>query len=723
MKEHRGFCAMLALLAVPVVLATAGAAQGAGLSGNVVDGQGKPATGVFLMLMTPQWQPKTFTNSGSDGTFKLDGAAKGDLIICQPPTIKNAEGLELFSLQPRIYQMGDKSAATFKLPAAGCLILRGYDASGQLMRFEDYEKRGKFAGQFCGVTGMGGELKPPCCWWVHDKESGGFGAKREKGLPAFMVEPKERFIIQMLYWEVPGYGKLLLRADNGGQGFAVNAPGEHAIIQVAVELARTAVDDLVKRADAYPADAKTKIEEVKTKLADAMKLTDEPQRNQASNGVLSAALKLRDDLELAAAEAAIPSVRKGKLQIQVADAKGAPAAKCKVHIRQTSRDFSFGVLEGSPYNAKAYEQARQEGFDLATVLLGWNWTKPDGDDWSGVDRTFGVSALKKLGYAVKGHGVIFLQGYGIMPDAAKTMKASDLPKAILDHEQVLMEGAIGKQIDIWEVINEPGYTNVVNLPRKDVVELAKASARLAKERTGKPTLINSGHDINFGSKYLMYDTDGNPWDNYSTTYHEFLLELQQADGLKDIDIVGLQIYPGSHLSALFGGIETPAFTPSWVLDTVERYAKDFGKPIHITEFSLPSYYGPTWKCGYWKDKWSPQVQADYADMVYTFAFAHPSVQSVTWWGISALKPDVETGCLYDRMYKAKPVLERIRQRMAAWTTELDAETDASGAALLEGFGGEYEITVTMPDGKTTTATAHIKERDTATVTIKPGSDK
>ncbi len=709
--------------ALLVMLALAGAAHGAGLKGNVVDAQGKPANAVFLMLMTPQWQSKTYTNTGTDGTFSLDGAAKADLIICQPPTVKNAEGLELFSLEPRIYRMGDSAKATFTLPAAGCLILRGYDATGKLMRYEDYTKKGEFAGQFCYLTSIEGELRPPCCWWVHDRESGGFGAKREKGLPAFMIAPEARFVVQMLFWEVPGYGKLLLRADNGGQGFAVGAAGEPAIFQVAVELARTAVDDLVKRADAYPADAKSKFDDIKGRLADALAKSAEPERAAAANGVLAAALRLRDDLELAAAEAAIPTVRMGKLQILVTDAKGAPVAKCKVHVKQKSRDFSFGVLEGSPYNAKAYEMARQAGFDLATVLLGWNWTKPVGDDWSGIDQTFGVSALKKLGYTVKGHGVIFLQDYGIMPPEAKTMKVADLPKAILDHQKVLFEGAVGKQIDIWEAINEPGYTNVVKLPRNDVIEMLKASARNVKKLTGKPTLINSAHDINFGSKFMIYDTDGKPWDDYAITYYEFLKLAQQAGALDDVDIIGMQLYPGTHLSAMFGGLEGPAFTPSWILDMLDRYAKAFGKPIHITEFALPSYYGPTWKCGYWRDKWSPKTQAEYADMVYALAFAHPSVHSVTWWGVSALKPDVETGSLYDKANKPKPVLERIQQRMAAWTTEADAETDASGTASLDGFGGDYDISATLPGGKTAAASAHIKERDTASVTIKAGSGK
>ena len=700
-----------------VAFALMGNLAAEGLSGILQDGGGQPVPGAFMMLVTPKFAMKQYANTAAGGTFSLSGAAKDDLVIVQAPSKPNAEGLTIYSLQPRIFRVGAESKANLQLPAAGCVVLKGYDSNGKLMRCEDYTKRGSFAGQYCYLTDLDNQMCGPSCWWVHDKESNVPGAQREKGLPAFAVEPGGKCAVQMLFWDAPGYGKLWLRADNDGKGFGVNAAGECVIVEVSVELAKTAVRDLARRAEHFPADAQAQIKDVEGRLAEALKASDEPKRAAGASGVLSAALKLRDDLEYEAAKTAIPSVRKGKAHIQV---QGGKAGKCAVQLKQQKHDFLFGVLEGSPYNATAYQQARKAGFELATVLLGWNWTEPKGDDWSAVDKTFGVSALKKLGYTVKAHGVIFLQAYGITPDKALKMDKKDLPNAILEHQKVLLNGALGKQIDLWEIINEPGYTNILGLDRKDVIATMAAAAKNIKEITSKPSLVNSAHDITFGAKYMVYATNGKPADDYPLTFSEFLKLAADAGAMKDADLIGLQVYPGTHLSAMFGGLEGPAFTPSWLLDTIERYAQ-FGKPIHITEFSLPSSYGKTWNCGYWRAPWDEKTQADYADAVYTLAFGNPHVQSVTWWGVSALKPDVETGNLFDRTGKPKPVAERLQQLIKEWTTDASDKTDATGNVTLEGFGGDYELTVTPEGGKPVTQQVHIRERETTEVTVQLGS--
>jgi hypothetical protein len=708
-------CAKARTAGLAVVLA-AGPAWAGGVSGTISDTGGNPAKGVFLLLTSPGFAAKQFTTTGADGGFALSAAAKDDFIILQPPTKENDRGLAVFSLQPRIYRMGDGTAAALRLPPAGGLVLKGYDDSGKLMRYEDYTRRGTFAGQFAYVTDLDDRMRPPACWWIHDKESGGFGAKKEKGLPAFALEPGAKYVLHVLYWEVPAYGKLMLRADNAGQGFFVSAPGECLVVEVAVELARTAVADLVRRGVSYASEALARIAGIGARLADAGKLPDEPARAAAASGILSEALKLRDDLEYEAAKAAIPGLRKGTVRIRVQDAKGAPAAACKLRIKQTSHDFLFGVCEGSPYNAAAYEQARQAGFELATVLLGWNWTGPQGGDWSAVDKTFGLSALKKLGYRVKAHGVIYLQDYGIMPDKALRMDKKELPVAILDHQKTLIASAIGKQIDLWEVMNEPGAANIVHLPRPDVLAMIRTAAQNIRELSGKPALINSAHEINFGAKYTLYGMDNEPIDAYSVTYADFLQQANDAGALDDVDLIGLEVYPGTHLSRMFGGIEGPAFTPSWLLDVIERYAR-FGKPLHITEFSLPSTHDKDWNCGYWREPWNETTQADYADAVYTLAFGNPHVQSVTWWGVSALKPDVETSCLFDKDGKPKPVLERLQRRLAEWTTAATAETDPAGMAALDGFAGDYELTVTPANGRGVTQTIHVFERKSTPVTV------
>jgi len=710
----------LALLALFGVVTGGGAAEG--LSGVLHDTQNQAVTAAFLALMSPTFdQIKQTAFTGKDGAFEFSRAEAGDHVVVQPPTQRNRQGINAFRLQPRVYRLGPEATVTLRLPPAGCFVLDGYDNAGKLMRVEDYLRAGSFGSVFCYVTDLEDQMKPAVSWWVHNEDSG-FKKTRENGLPALAIEPgDDTYAVHVLFWEVPGYGKLMLRADNAGAGFRVGQAGECVVLELNVELARTAVADLGRRREALPERAGPEIDAIQTRLEEALSVADKPLRAAAANGVLAAALKLRDDLEYEAANAAIPRVRRGKVAIRVVGANGAALPGCGVQIRQRSHDFLFGIFEGSPYNAKAHTKAREAGFEMATVLLGWNWTEPANDDWDPIDEVFGVSALKALGFKVKAHGVIYLQGYGITPERAMAMDKAEVPAAILEHQRALLQSPLGKPIDLWEVINEAGVTNILGLPRADVIALTRQAASTIKQETGKPTLINSAHEIDFGRKYLAFSTDNVPLGDYALTYSDFLRQAADAGALEAIDTIGLQVYPGTHLSEVFGGIEGPAFTPAWLLDTIERYAARFDKPVHITEFSLPSSYGADWKCGYWRAPWNESVQAECADYVYTLAFGNPHVHSVTWWDFAADKPAVVTGSLVDKRYEPKPVLERLTQRFREWTTEASAETDPAGAATIEGYAGEYELTLTSPDGARVTRTFHISERETTALTVEVGS--
>jgi hypothetical protein len=681
-----------------------------------------------VALMSPQYAFKQYTTTSQDGAFQFSEAEKGHLIAIQPPTLRNEQGVYSFSIQPRIYVVGDSPAATLRLPPSGCLVLKAYDADGRLMRYEDYIRKGTYSGQFAYLTNLEGEMRPPSAWWVHDDVSAGANAKRENGLPAFAVEPGASYVVHLLFWEVPSYMKLWLRADNGGQGFPVSAPGECIILEVNAELARTAVAQLVRRSERFGPDAKERIAAVEVSLNEALGNSEPAKRAKRADETLLAALRLRDQLELDAARSSIPAVRKGKLRLNVEGTKGA----CKVRLAQRSHDFLFGVYEGSPYNAAAYESARKAGFDMATVLLGWNWTEPQSSrpsrsqvqlgnetTWSMIDGVFGVGALKKLGYKVKAHGVIYLQDYGILPDKALKMGAPDLPPAILSQQRALLESPLGGEIDLWEAMNEPGCTNIVNLPRDVILSIVRAAARNVKEVSSKPTLINSAHETNFGAKYMMYTTDNEPVDNYPITYSEFLRQASDAGVLNDVDIIGLQVYPGFRLSAMLGGREGPAFTPASILDLIDLYSR-FGKPLHITEFSVPSTCPSTWQYRVWSEKWDEAAQAGYADAVYTLAFSHPQVHSITWWGISDLKPDVETGSLLDPSGKPRPVLERLQQRIAEWTTNIETQTAEDGALTVDGFAGDYDLTVIPETGSPMTQSVHLREREETIITVSLG---
>ncbi len=713
------------LLAAFLVLAL-GAPLASALSGRVTDTSGTPLSRVQVVLLDPGFGPvaDNATESGADGAFSLPATPEDGFLVVQPkgesvtaaPALANGNTsaerrFMARRFQPRIYVMApDAGTPDLALPAAVSLVFEAYDANGKLMRWKDFETLGRYGGQFMYATNLDDEMVPATCWPIFGSLAGLNEGPREAGLPSVLIAPSQVAAVSFLFWPVPGYGKLMLKADNAGTGYSAKDAGGLCSLILNYELARTAVHDLSRRKARYPESAHEAIAALEDALAQALAQEEPRAIAKAADSILCDALRLRDRLELEAAQAAIPVVRKGTLVVKVEGG----AAGCEVRIAQENHDFLFGVMEGSPYEGTAYEIAREAGFEYATILPAWNWTRNPKLKKGVIDRIFGISALGRLGYRIKAHGVVWMQGYGIMPDDACGMAHADLGKAVLSQQQSLLD-VFGAKIDIWEAMNEPAATNVPGVPRAGMMGMLGDAAAAIKDKE-KPSLVNSPHELSHGAKYLIHRLDGQPLDDYALTFSAFLSAMEKEKGLDNIDIVGLQFYPGFHLNQDFGGLQGPAYTPAALLDTVERYTR-FGKDIHITEVSMPSSYGGDWFAGYWRKPWDEATQADYAEAVYTLAFAHPKVHSVTWWDITDAKPSVLTGGLLAANGAPKPAFERIKDLIAQWTTNETQAASEQGEARFEAFAGDYTVTATRADGTTAEASATVAEGGEATCTI------
>lgn len=705
--------ALAALLAATPALA---------LTGAIRDERGGGLPFVTVLLMDQQ-----FTNvlgsalTDAQGAFSLTSPAEAAFLVVQPAGKDLPTGVHVYPNQPRIFAVApDTAAVNLQLPDAFTLVLEAYDPAGKRLRWEDFQRLGVHGGQFMYGTDLQDQMIPATCWPVHGTLNETTPADpREKGLPGLLVAPGTPVSLSVLFWPTTGYGKLLLRADNAGKGYQSPRAGDAQVLLLNLELARTAVAGLVRRQEML-AEGHAEIAAVQAALADAEKQKDRAACAKAADQVLSDALALRDRLELAHARASIAAAREGTLTIALNGIGKEDVEKTTVRIEPVSYDFLFGVYEGTDAGPKVIAQVQPLGFNYATVLPAWGWSENPKLQKQTLDLRFGISQFRKLGMTVKAHGVVWLQSYGILPEKAYAMDPDALQTALLAHEAAMLE-AFPEDFGIWEVMNEPATTNVLNLPETTMREILTKSAEQIRG-VNRPGLVNSPHEFSYGAKYLIYTTANQPRDDYPQTYSAFLTSLAEKGQLDAVDIIGLQCYPGFHLNEdQFGGQQGPAYTPSHLLDTLDHYVR-FGKPLHITEFTLPNTYGAEWHSGYWKAPWTPELQADYAEAVYTLAYAHPQVHSITWWDVAAANPAVIGGSLLDAKGKPKPVLDRLAGLLKTWMPTEPREGTGPDSLTQSLPGGVYKVTVTTPSGLARSESVHVLERWTCPLAFDFGTN-
>ncbi len=699
-----GYLSLLrALCVVSILCFDAAVAYGAEYAGTIRGKGGPPLANVYLGLMDAGFAPLATATTGTDGAFRLKSDADAAYLVVQPPADLDIEGkAKGFHWQPRLFQLDTPHEdIAIVLPPAFNMVIEAYDANGKLMRWRDFEALGKYGGQSFYMTRGAGMSDETVIWPAFGPLVGSDGGAREDGLPNLICNPQNGTTrYSPMFWEVPGYGKLMLDGLAPLLNNHVNPddPLEQSggwCIRLNYDLARGVHSRLrTMIPEGHPASAQ--LAELNNALRALEAMNDRVEQAKAADLLLAKSLRLQDDLAYDNALTAIPKTRMGTVALSLTLPEGADPSAYTVHLEQVRRPYSFGVYEGSPYNAAAWETARSAGFDLATVLLGWDWTKNPAARKRDIDRVFGISALDKLGYTIKAHGAVWLQGYGILPAEAMTMPHDALQDRMLAQQRGLLE-TFGDPIDLWEAMNEPAATNVVGMERTQVMTMLDAAAKNIQELDPSPTLVNSPHELSYGGKYFLHKLDGTPADDYPLTYTEFLNRAEDAGALDDIDIIGLQLYPGFHLNDDFGNVQGPAMTPAAIGDLLNVYAR-YKKPIHITEFSVPSEYADGATNGWWREPWNEEIQAEYAARVYTIAFANPWVQSIGWWDITDEKPSVRHGGLLRADGSPKPVFTRLKDLIASWTTNETVTPDANGETSIRAFGGDLRLTVRDASG-------------------------
>jgi GH35 family endo-1,4-beta-xylanase len=210
-----------------------------------------------------------------------------------------------------------------------------------------------------------------------------------------------------------------------------------------------------------------------------------------------------------------------------------------------------------------------------------------------------------------------------------------------------------------------------------------AMTRLCKEK-GRIKLIRElfteARAANKNATLLINDFE-------TSEAYDILVEGLLESGV-EIDVIGIQ----SHMHQGYWGIEKTE-------EILERFSR-FNLPLHFTETTLisgeimPRHIVDLndWQVDVWPS--TPEGEARQAQETITHyekLFAHPLVESITWWSFTdGLWLKAPSGLL-DKNSDPKPVYNALHKKIKGewWMNETEFVSDENGNVVVEGYKGDY----------------------------------
>ena len=381
--------------------------------------------------------------------------------------------------------------------------------------------------------------------------------------------------------------------------------------------------------------------------------------------------------------------RLGIKKILLTGADGTPLRNMEVVIKQKKHEFLFGCGEFNsiPFaNNELDEVAREKAkerfdkffdlFNFVTLPFYWEAFEPvrGHPDTKRLKKT--AQWLISNGCTVKGHPLCW---HSFSAPWLLDMSNTQILSAQINRIKREVSDFAGL-IDIWDVINEVVIMPIYNRYDNGITRICKDIGRIRTVRE----VFAAAKESNPNAALLINDFFNTTIDSYDILI-EACLEAEIPIGA-----IGIQ----SHMHKGYWGIEKTQ-------EILERFSR-FNLPIHFTESTILSGHNMPQETedfnDYKPEHWpstseGEERQAREAALYYESLFAHPAVESITWWEFYDGQWLGAPSGFITRDNRVKPVYEEIRKRIKGewWTGPLHTVTDDTGSIVVSGFRGKYEV--------------------------------
>jgi GH35 family endo-1,4-beta-xylanase len=395
----------------------------------------------------------------------------------------------------------------------------------------------------------------------------------------------------------------------------------------------------------------------------------------------------------------IDQYRKANLQINVLDAQGKPVKNAKVHIAQQRHDFAFGTamnirfMNSRDERIPMYEKALLERFNAVVFENGLKWfTINQHTNEQAVAK--GIDFVKANDLYMRGHVLIWPskrhtpRPIGQMIDKLKEnpndqVTRDELRKAV-EHRITWITRDMAGKVDDWDVANE-------TFANHDVMDVLDPQGT----PHGKGVMVDwfkLAHAGDPNAKLFLNDygilTSGNHWNTHQEYFYQTIKDLQDAGA--PIHGIGMQSHFGASLTS-----------PTRLWEILDHYSQ-LGLRIKVTEFDM--------------NLDDDELKADYTRDFFTAMFAHPQVDGLLSWGFWAGQHWRKDAAYLDMNFKPRSHDIAMRKLLFEdWWTNTTINTAGNGNAKDRVFKGQYLITVTWPDEKTTTQKVNVTQDKTVEI--------